>query len=129
MKKAIAIIAAVLFVFAITSLSFAVEEKKAEPAEKPKIKQVTGDVTAVDTKAGIVTVSKMVKGKAELTVVTVDAKTKIEMEKEKKVLADVKVGDKVTVKYTEVDGKNVAKSIAIKPAEKKAEPAKPAEKK
>jgi len=129
MKKAIAIIAAVLFVFAITSLSFAVEEKKAEPAEKPKIKRVTGDVTAVDTKAGIVTVSKMVKGKAELTVVTVDAKTKIEMEKEKKVLADVKVGDKVTVKYTEVDGKNVAKSIAIKPAEKKAEPAKPAEKK
>lgn len=144
MKKAIAIIAAVLFVFAITSLSFAVEEKKAapapaekkaepaKPAEKPKVKQVTGDVKAVDTKAMTITVSKMVKKKAEETVVTVDAKTKIMMGKEKKALADVKVGDKVTVKYTEVEGKDVAKSVAIheaKPLEKKAEPAKPAEKK
>jgi len=51
------------------------------------------------------------------------------MGKEKKTLADVMAGNKVTVKYTEVNGKNVAKSIAIKaaetePAEKKAEPAK-----
>lgn len=138
MKKAVSIILAVLFVFAITSLSFAVEEKKAAPApeekkampaEKPKVKQVTGDVKAVDMKAKTITVTKMMKGKAEETVVTVDDKTKIMMDKEKKALADVKYGDKVTVKYTEVDGKNVAKSVAIKPAEKKAEPAKPAEKK
>ncbi len=119
MKKAIAIIAAVIFVFAITSLSFAVEEKEAAPTEKPKIKQVTGDVKAVDTKTGTITVSKMVKDKAELTVVTVDADTKIKMVKENKALADVKVGDKVKIKYTEEAGKNVAKSIAIKPAEEK----------
>ncbi|MEW6162713.1 MAG: hypothetical protein AB1606_05320 [Nitrospirota bacterium] len=139
MKKAIAIIVAVLFVFAITSISFAVEEKKAapapaekkaepaKPAEKPKVKQVTGEVKAVDTKAMTITVTKKVKDKVEETVVTVDDKTKITLDKEKKVLADVKVGDKVTVKYTEVEGKNVAKSVAIKPAPKKAEPAKPAE--
>lgn len=141
MKKVIAIFVAVLFVFSITSLSLAVEEKKAapapvekkaepaKPAEKPKVKQVTGDVKAVDTKAMTVTVTKMVKGKAEETVVTVNDKTKITMGEAKKALADLKVGDKVTAKYKEVEGKNVAKSITIMPAEKKAEPAKPAEKK
>lgn len=128
MKRAISLVVTLLFVFAITSVSLAVEEK-AMPAEKPKVKQVTGDVKAVDIKAKTVTVTKTVKGKAEETTVTVDDKTKIMMDKEQKTLADVKVGDKVKVKYTEVEGKNIAKSIAIKPAEKKAEPAKPAEKK
>jgi ribosomal protein S1 len=45
------------------------------------------------------------------------------MGKDKKVLADIKVGDKATVKYTEADGKMTAKSVAIKAEEKKAEPA------
>ena len=138
MKKTIAIIVAVLFVFSIASIAIAAEEKKAEEtktAEKPKIKQVTGDVKAVDTKAKTVTVTKKMRGKAMDTVVTVDDKATIMMDKEKKALADVKAGDKVKVKYTEIEGKNVAKSIAIQPketaapAEKKAEPAKPAEKK
>jgi len=137
MKKAVSIILALLFVFAITSVSFAVEEKKAAPAteekavpvEKPKVKQVTGDVKAVDMKAKAITVTKMMKGKAEETVATVDDKTKIMMGEEKKALADVKVGEKVKVVYKEVEGKNVAKSITIMPAEKKAEPTKPTEKK
>ena len=137
MKKAIAIFVTVLFVFAMASLSFAAEEKKMapapaekkmEPAEKTKVKQVSGDVKAVDMKAMTVTVSKTMKGKAEETVVTVGDKTKIMMGKEKKTLADVKAGDKVTVKYTEAEGKNMAKSVAIHEA-KKAEPAKPMEKK
>ncbi len=138
MKKTIAIIVAVLFVFSIASIAIAAEEKKAEEtkaAEKPKIKQVTGDVKAVDAKAKTVTVTKKMRDKAMDTVVTVDDKTKIMMDKEKKAIADLKAGDKVKVKYTEIEGKNVAKSIAIQPkeaaapAEKKAEPAKPAEKK
>jgi ribosomal protein S1 len=149
-KKAISIFVALLFVFAMASLSLAAEEKKAapapapiekkaepaKPAEKPKVHQVTGDVKAVDAKAMTVTVSKMMKGKAEETVVTASDKTKIMMGKEKKMLADVKAGDKVTVKYTEAEGKKMAKSIAIHEPEKKAEPekamekpAKPAEKK
>ncbi len=162
MKKAIAIIVSVLFVFAITSLSFAADEKKAAPApaekkaapakmeekkapmaeekkapakaEKKaaaKTKQVTGEVAAVDMKANTITV----KGKKAEMTVTCDDKTKVMMGKEKKACADVKVGDKVTVKSAEVDGKNVAKSVSIhaaKPAaekkmmEKKAEPMKPA---
>jgi ribosomal protein S1 len=132
----------------MASFSFATEEKKAapapatapapaekkaepaKPAEKPKVHQVTGDVKAVDAKAMTITVSKMVKGKAEETVATVSDKTKIMMGEAKKALADVKVGDKVTVKYTEAEGKKMAKSIAIHEPEKKTEPAaKPMEKK
>lgn len=139
MKKAIAIIVSVLFVFAITSLSFAVEEKKAAPAPAPvekkaapaeaeetkapaKVKQVTGEVTAMDAKAKTITV----KGKKGDVVIAVDDK----------MAAEVKAGDNVVVKYTEADGKNTAKSVKkaeAKPAEKmmekKAEPAKAIEKK
>jgi len=124
MKKAIAIIVSVLFVFAITSVSFATEkaaapapvEKKAAPVKaekaapvKVKVKQVSGDVTAVDAKAKTITV----KGKKGDVVIAVDDK----------MLADVKAGDKVTAKYTEADGKNTAKSVK-KAAAKKAEPVK-----
>jgi len=135
-KKMIAIIAAVLFVFAITSLSFAVEEKKVaptpavkkaepvKPAETSKAKYVTGVVKSVDTIAQTITVAKKVKGKEQEAVVTVDEKTTIAMGKAKKMLADVKVGNNVTVKYTEVEGKNVAKSISIKPVKKKVTAAK-----
>ena len=139
MKKAITIFVAVLFVFAMASISFAADEKaapapvekKAAPAKtsaKTKVKQVSGEVKAVDMQAMTVTVTKMVKGKAQESVVTVSDKTSVMMGKEKKALADVKAGDKVTVKYTEVEGKKVAKSIAIHEAEKKTEPAKTMEK-
>jgi Cu/Ag efflux protein CusF len=117
MKKAILIVVALLFVFSITSLSFAVEGQKAMPAEKPEVEHVGGDVKSVDMKAKTLTVVKMLRGKIEEIVVTVDDKTKIKMGKEKKTLADVKVGDKVIAKYTEVEGKNLAKSIAIVHAE------------
>jgi ribosomal protein S1 len=133
MKKTLAIIVSLIFVLSFAGLSFAADkavEKKAEPvkaekkapvvAEKKapaKVKQVTGDVAAVDAKANTITV----KGKKADTVVTCDDKTKIMMGKDKKALADVKVGDKVTVKYSEADGKMTAKSVAIKMAEKKAE--------
>ncbi|MBI5203668.1 MAG: hypothetical protein HZA11_01995 [Nitrospirae bacterium] len=130
MKKIIALIVAVLFVFAVGSVSFAADkaapaaEKKAEPAKAEKkvaakIVQVTGEVAAVDAAAKTITV----KGKKGDVVITVDDKT----------LADIKAGDKVTVKYATAGGKNTAKKVtkAEKKAEKKAEtkPAKPAEKK
>ena len=126
MKKTIAIIVSLIFVLSFAGLSFAADkpaaEKKAEPvkAAPVKVKQVTGDVTAVDAKAGTITV----KGKKGDTTVATDAKTKIMMGKDVKALADVKVGDKVMVKFSEADGKMTAKSVAIKSAEKKAEPAK-----
>jgi len=134
MKKAIAIIVSVIFVLSFAGLSFAAdkaapmkkeaaapakaEEKAAEKKAPAKIKAITGEVMAVDA------TSITVKGKKGDVTATVGDKTSVKMGKEKKAIADVKVGDKVTVKYTEADGKNMAKMISIaaaKPAEKKAE--------
>jgi ribosomal protein S1 len=135
-KKAIAIIVSLLFVLSVAGLTFAAEkavEKKEAPAmekkapAKAKVKMVTGEVTAVDVKANTVTV----KGKKAEMTLTCEDQTKVMMGKEKKACADVKVGDKVTAKYSEVEGKDVAKSVSIhaaKPAAKKmkkTEPAKP----
>ncbi|MBI5409396.1 MAG: hypothetical protein HZA14_08525 [Nitrospirae bacterium] len=119
MKKAIAVVLSLVFVFALTSLSLAAE-KKAAPAEKKEAshamkESVTGDVTAVDAKAKMLTV----KGKTGDVSVSVDDKTKITAGKEAKTLADLKTGDKVTVKYIVTDGKNTAKKIEINAAPKK----------
>ncbi len=124
MKKAIAIIVSVLFVLSVAGLSFAAEkaapaEKKEAPAKaekkaKAKVMTVTGEVVAVDAKAMTLTV----KGKKGDVVVTADDKTKFAKGKS---LADVKVGDKATVSYADMDGKNVAKSIMFKAAEAKKE--------
>lgn len=132
MKKAIAIIVSLLFVLSVAGLTFAAdkamekkeapmkEEKAVEKKAPAKVKMVTGEVTAVDMKANTITV----KGKKAEMTVTCEDKTKVMMGKEKKACADVKVGDKVTAKYTEAEGKNMAKSVSIhaaKPAEKKTE--------
>ena len=139
MKKVLAIIVSLVLVVSFAGLSFAaekaadkkapamadkkapaMEEKKAPAmAKKATVKQVTGEVAAVDAMAKTITV----KAKKGETTVTADDKTKVMMGKEKKTIADVKVGDKVTVKYSEADGKMVAKSVAIKAAEMKKEPA------
>ena len=137
MKKTIAIIVSLLFVLSVAGLSFAAEKAATAPAPEKtmekkapvKVKWLSGEVSAVDAAAMTLTV----KGKKAEVALTVNDKTKITMGKEKKTLADVKVGDKVSAKYSEVEGKNVAKSIAIKgekaekktkKMEKKAEPAK-----
>jgi hypothetical protein len=119
-KKTIVIIVAVLFTFALASVSFAVEKKAeiAKPSEMPKVNHVIGKVKTVDTAAQTLTIAKKVNGKEQETVIAVDKETSITMGKEKKTLADLKVGNNVVVKYTEVEGKNVAKIIAIKPVKK-----------
>ncbi len=125
MKKAIAIVLSLILMFAFTAVTFAAETKEAAPMEKkaPKAKsaQVTGEVTAVDAKANTMTV----KGKKGEVMISVDPKTKMP---KGKTMMDVKTGDKVTVKYMEADGKNMAKSIAMKAAPMKKEAA-PMEKK
>jgi len=127
MKKTIAIVLSLVLMFAFTAVTFAAEKaaapaekKEAAPAKKAVKKQVTGEVTAVDAKANTLTV----KGKKGDVMLSADDKTAVTAGKDKKTLADVKVGDKVTVNYTEADGKNVAHKVAIKAA-----PAKKAEKK
>jgi Cu/Ag efflux protein CusF len=127
MKKTIAIVLSLVLMFAFTAVTFAAE-KAAVPAEKEAAKkavkkQVIGEVTAVDANANTLTV----KGKKGDVMVSTDDKTTIMANKDKKTLADVKAGDKVTVNYTEADGKNVATKVAIKAAPApKAAPAKKA---
>jgi Cu/Ag efflux protein CusF len=125
MKKALAIIVSLLFVLSVTGFCFAAEkamgkketaapsamEEKAVEKAPVKIKYVIGEVTAVDATAGTLTV----KSKKQEVSLSTDSKTIIRMGKEKKTLADITSGEKVKVRYTEVDGKNMAKSIAIKP--------------
>jgi ribosomal protein S1 len=125
MKKVIAIVVSLLFVLSVAGLSFAAEQKAVAPAETKKeaapataekkapakVMQVTGEVVAVDAKAKTLTV----KGKKGDVALSVEEKAAAK-------LADIKVGDKVTVKYKETDGKNVATSVAAKKtAEKKME--------
>jgi Cu/Ag efflux protein CusF len=127
MKKAIAIVLSLVLMFAFTAVTFAAEKaaapaekKEAAPAKKVAKKQVTGEVAAVDAKANTLTV----KGKKGDVTVSTDDKTTVVAGKVKKTLADVKAGDKVSVKYTEADGKNTATKVSIMAA-----PAKKAEKK
>lgn len=94
------------------------EEKK---AAKPKTMSATGEVASVDAKMGMLAVK--VKGKEmSFTAAT-------------KALEKVKAGDRVTVSYTEKEGKMMASSVKAakaKKAEKKAEakqPCAPAKKK
>lgn len=129
MRKAISILLSVIFAFFMISLSLAVEEKKTESIPpKPlklqtaaKVQQITGEVRAVNPTAMSIIVTKKIRDKVLETVVTIDNETKILKEKEKKTFLDIKTGDKVVVKYTKVDGKNVAKNISIKPAKPESE--------
>lgn len=92
------------------------EKKAAEPAkmeekkapEKPKTSSATGEVVSVDAKTGMLAVK--VKDK------------EMSFTAETKVVEKVKVGDRVTVSYTEKEGKMMASSVkAAKAPEKKAE--------
>ncbi|HXX57308.1 MAG TPA: DUF5666 domain-containing protein [Thermodesulfovibrionales bacterium] len=144
MKKVLAIIVSVLFVLSVAGLAFAADQKAAPspaPAEKKemspakteaapaaekkapaKVKQVTGEVAAVDAAAKTLTV----KAKKGDVMLSADDKTKFG---KGKTIADIKVGDKVTVKYAEMDGKMVAKSVTAKAAKAEKKEAAPAEKK
>jgi len=122
MRKILALIIALLFAFSLTT-AFAADkaaDTKAAPApakddKKTETKnvadkkhQLTGEVKAVDAKAGTITV----KGKKEMTFAA-----------DEKMLKDIKAGDKVVITYTEKDAKATATGIkaAKAKAEKKAE--------
>lgn len=120
MKQILSVVLSLIFVFAVTSLSFAAEKQEAA-----KHVQVTGEIAAVDASAKTLTV----KGKKGDVSISVDEKTKIMAGKDMKALGDLKTGEKVTVKYTESDGKNTAKSIEVKAANAKKEMSSAMEKK
>ena len=102
MKKTLAIIVSLLFVLSVVGLSFAEKKKHAT-----KAMYVAGEVTAVDAAAKTLTI----KGKKGEVMLTTTDKTKFA---KGKTLADAKVGDKLTAKYTEKDGKMMAWKVMTK---------------
>jgi len=80
---------------------------------KAIIHRVRGEVTAVEPGARTMTVKAM-QGKQELTVgVDVTDKTVIRQGKAHKTLGDIKVGDRVWMKYERTGDKLVAENIHI----------------
>jgi len=124
MKHIIVVFVALLFALSLCSTSLA-EWQWTEVQKASQFLQITGEVRAVDRNAMAITVTKKIKDKVMEAVTTVDDKTKITMEEQNRNFNDINVGDTVIVKYTEVNGKNIAKSVVIEPpaaeAEKKAE--------
>ncbi|HCZ11890.1 MAG TPA: hypothetical protein DHV16_06485 [Nitrospiraceae bacterium] len=118
MKKALSILVSFLVAVVLAGTAVAAEKK-------PKVIQKTGEVAAIDVAAKSLTI-KPVKYKDTIAA-TINENTLVKMNRKKKSLTDIKVGDTVTVWIFEKD--NIAKSIEIKPAKpEKAEPAKPAKK-
>ena len=85
-------------------------EKPAPAKEKPlKIIHLAGETTSVNPKAGKLTI----RGKDGEVDIYATEKTNILIGREKGRLSDIAAGNKATVKYLEIDGKNIARSIFI----------------
>ena len=85
-------------------------EKPAPAKEKPlKIVHLAGETTSVNPKAGRLTI----RGKDGEVDIYATEKTNILIGRDKGRLSDIAAGTKATVKYLEIDGKNIARSIFI----------------
>ena len=104
MKNMLKVLVIALTALAFSGVSFAADTatKSDTKAEKPKATSTTGAVTAVDAKAGTLTVKTADKS-LDLTATS----------KAKSALGKVKVGDTVKVSYTEKDGKMNASSLSV----------------
>jgi hypothetical protein len=81
-------------------------------ASKPKRQQYTGEVTAIDAKAG----SLIVKKGEDSKTFKIDEKTKYSTADKPKgtaAVTDINVGDKILVHYVDEDGVLVAHSIGV----------------
>ena len=85
-------------------------EKTAAAKEKPlKIVHVAGEMISVNPKTGKLSI----RGKDGEVEIYATNKTIIHIGKEKGRLSDIAAGNKATIKYLEIDGKNIARSIFI----------------
>jgi hypothetical protein len=111
-KHAIKVVALALTVLSFGGLSFAQSkpatpstpsaDKKAETTStKAKTNRITGEITSLDAKSGMLAV----KAKDKEVNLTAESKSA------KGALEKLKVGDMVTVSYSEKDGKMVANSV------------------
>ena len=79
-------------------------------AAKPAMSYATGEITVVNAKAGTLSIKGRKNAEVTFTIAK-DCKVSTADKKEAAV-ADLKVGDKVMVAYTEEDGAKVAKKIS-----------------
>ncbi len=83
--------------------------------------QASGVIALVDALGGVVTVKESTHldpatgTTAQPTSYLVDAKTVVSKDKQPLTLADLRVGDSVTIEYAAKDDKRVASSITIEP--------------
>jgi len=91
----------------------------APPPEVPKEKQIEGTVSKVDPAAKTVGVSTGFFGLLGATV-RVAEETQIMVQGQPAVITEIKEGDRVKASYEVRDGGNIAKSIEVMPAPKKA---------
>jgi hypothetical protein len=85
-------------------------EKPASAKEKPlKIVHLAGETTSVNPRAGRLTI----RGKDGDVDIYATEKTNILIGRDKGRLSDIAAGTKATVKYLEMNGKNIARSIFI----------------
>lgn len=114
MRKAIAVVFSLLCagLFATASVmaeEAAGDEKPAISAQKGKMTSIKGEITEIDPTGSHV----KVKEKNQEITISVTDNTIITAGKIKRTLADLKAGDQVVAKFTEEDGKKIARSIRV----------------
>lgn len=119
MKNAITVIVSVLFLLTAHSVSFSTVPQQLPVAAK--VHQITGKVGAINANVLSIIATKKYKDKAIEAAVMVDKTTQILKDNKKKDFPDIRIGDRVIVKYMQVSGKNIAQNISIKPAKSEAE--------
>lgn len=113
MKKALFAVVAIALATMFAAPTFAEDAKK---ADKPKTRQFTGEITAVDAAAKSVTLKNK---DGETKTIVVGDKTKIATaDKKAAELSDLKAGDRMQANFTEDGDKNVATKIGPPPAPK-----------
>lgn len=110
MKKIILIACSLILMLGLSTTAFA--------KERPKVIQRTGEVVTIDAAAKSMTV----KYRNDTIIITLTDATLVKMQRTRKAITDIKIGDRVTVWFFEKD--KTAKSIDIKPAGPAPEPAK-----
>jgi hypothetical protein len=90
-----------------------IAREKSAPARKTPLKiiHLAGETTSVNPRAGRLTV----RGKDGDVDIYATEKTIIRIGRDPRRLSDIAAGNKATVKYLEIGGKNVARSIYIAP--------------
>jgi hypothetical protein len=112
MKKRIILMFAIVFCLSLSGVPIIAEAGHGMGSANVVIaKKFIGEVTGVDLPSQTMSA----KQGNILFNVTLDDKTTIRKEKEIKTINEVKAGQKVTIRYFEVGGKNVARSIIINP--------------